>query len=116
MRGVEQPFLRQSGKRTATLLGTDHRLAERRLVKPLLDSAKRITTLLDVLGSHKFLLILSAEHDPGLERLCIPARHIHRHYGLVTTGRDAKEVKSPEFGLRMPLEAIGCRRRSGHSP
>ena len=24
--GVEQPFLRQSGKRTATPMGTDHRL------------------------------------------------------------------------------------------
>ena len=45
-------FSRQSGKRTATPIGADHRLAERRLVKPLLDSAKRITALLDVLGSH----------------------------------------------------------------
>ena len=109
MCGVEQPFLRQSGKRTAPLIGTDHRLAERRLVKPLLDSAERITALLDVLGSNKFLLIRSAEHDPGLERLCIPARHIHRHNGLLTTGRDAQEPnhRYPIFVCRPKPSVVG---------
>ena len=112
MCGVEQPFLRQSGKRTATPIGIDHRLAERRLVKPLLDRAQRVTALLDVLGSNKFLLIRSSERDPGFERLCIPTRHIHRHNGLVTTGRDAKEIncRDPVLVCRSkPLVVGGVR-------
>ena len=110
--GVEQPFLRQSGKRTTTVIGTDHRLAERRLVKSLLDGAKRITALLDVLRSNKFLLIWSAEHDPGFERHCIPTGHKHRHDGLVTTGRDAQEInhRDPVFVCRSkPLVVGGVR-------
>ena len=64
------------------------------------------------LGSNKFLLILSAENDPGFERLCIPTRHIHRHDGLVTTGRDAKELnhRDPVFVCRSkPLVVGGVR-------
>ena len=81
-------------------------------MKPLLDSAKRITALLDVLRSHKFLLIRCAERDSGFECLCIPARHIHRHNGLVTTARDAKEInqRDPVFVCRSkPLVVGGVR-------
>ena len=42
-------------------------------------SPPSLQLLLGVLGSNKLLLLQSAEHDPGFERLLIPIGQTHWH-------------------------------------